>query len=29
VVTLVAGQAAGDELIADDAWTRGRVDRIG
>jgi putative ABC transport system ATP-binding protein len=29
VLTLVDGQPTGDELIADDAWTRGRVDRIG
>jgi putative ABC transport system ATP-binding protein len=29
VVSLVDGRATGDELIADDAWTRGRIDRIG
>jgi putative ABC transport system ATP-binding protein len=29
VVGLVDGQVTMDELIGDDAWTRGRVDRIG
>jgi predicted ABC-type transport system involved in lysophospholipase L1 biosynthesis ATPase subunit len=29
VVSLVDGQATGDELIAEDNWTRGRIDRIG
>jgi predicted ABC-type transport system involved in lysophospholipase L1 biosynthesis ATPase subunit len=29
VVSLTDGLVTGDELIADDAWTRGRVDRIG
>ncbi|HEY7325632.1 MAG TPA: ATP-binding cassette domain-containing protein [Streptosporangiaceae bacterium] len=29
VVSLADGQVTGDELIGDDAWTRGRIDRIG
>jgi putative ABC transport system ATP-binding protein len=29
VVSLVDGRVTGDQLIGDDAWTRGRIDRIG
>lgn len=29
MVTLADGQVIGDELMGDDAWTRGRIDRIG
>jgi predicted ABC-type transport system involved in lysophospholipase L1 biosynthesis ATPase subunit len=29
VVSLVDGQVTGDDLIGEDAWTRGRIDRIG
>lgn len=29
VVSLVHGRVTGDDLIGEDAWTRGRIDRIG